>query len=274
MAKIVRENISTALIMEDDADWDARIRQQLRDFALSSRSLIQPLISDKSKYADPTYPSPHSMTNSPLDLKFDALPSTTQPLSSPYGDGWDVLWLGHCGVNFPDTEPADSAEKSKNLPKGRVVHLNDETVPEPRYLKMHAEYEDPLEMYPPHSRIVHHAMGSICSLVYAVTQASARRILYNMGIKSFEAPFDLMLRDHCQGSGVRSYHPCLTVQPQLFNHHRPAGKKSSESDISDHGTGYREKPITKFIRWSVRMNLERYLNGEEDYEDQFPDGNP
>ncbi|KAI9854797.1 MAG: hypothetical protein M1813_000863 [Trichoglossum hirsutum] len=250
MAKIVKENISTALIMEDDADWDVRIRLQLRDFALSSRTLIQPLTSDTSKYADPTYPSPDGAVTVPPDLNFDALPSTIQPLYSPYGD----------------------AERSKNQPKGRVVHLNDKTVPEPRYLKMLAEYEDPVEIYPPHSRIVHHAMGSICSLVYAVTQASARRILYDMGIKSFDAPFDLMLRDYCQGSGVRSYHPCLTVQPQLFDHHRPAGKMSSESDISDHGTGYREKPITEFIRWSTRMNLGKSLSGVEDYEDQFPDG--
>lgn len=258
--------------MEDDADWDVRIRLQLRDFALSSRSLIQPLTSDTSKYADPTYPSPDGAVTVPPDLNFDALPSTIQPLYSPYGDGWDVLWLGHCGVNFPSAKVEGAAERSKNQPKGRVVHLNDKTVPEPRYLKMLAEYEDPVEIYPPHSRIVHHAMGSICSLVYAVTQASARRILYDMGIKSFDAPFDLMLRDYCQGSGVRSYHPCLTVQPQLFDHHRPAGKMSSESDISDHGTGYREKPITEFIRWSTRMNLEKSLSGVEDYEDQFPDG--
>lgn len=41
----------------------------------------------------------------------------------PYGDNLDVIWLGHRGMKFPHSP-------SQPLPGGRVVHTNDETVPE------------------------------------------------------------------------------------------------------------------------------------------------
>jgi GR25 family glycosyltransferase involved in LPS biosynthesis len=40
MVAVVEQNLTSALILEDDADWDVRIKPQLRDFALSSQALI------------------------------------------------------------------------------------------------------------------------------------------------------------------------------------------------------------------------------------------
>lgn len=40
--EVVRRNLTSALIMEDDTDWDIRVRQQLQNFARSSRALTQP----------------------------------------------------------------------------------------------------------------------------------------------------------------------------------------------------------------------------------------
>lgn len=60
---IVHERIQTALILEDDSDWDISIKQQLSQFAEGTRAL----------------------QNS----------STSGPLRSPYGNDWDFLWLGH-----------------------------------------------------------------------------------------------------------------------------------------------------------------------------------
>jgi len=51
--------------IEDDADWDVALKNQLLDIARGSRFL--------SNQTDATS-------------------------HSPYGDGWDVLWLGHCGM--------------------------------------------------------------------------------------------------------------------------------------------------------------------------------
>lgn len=114
-------------------------------------------------------------------------------------------------------------------------------------------------------------MGSVCTLGYAVTQQSARRILYELGVKSFPYAFDIMMRDLCEGVSGRPYHTCLTVQPQLFNHHRPAGPKKYYSEISDHGHGITENPYTEIIRWSARMNLAKLIDGTTDYDDQYPD---
>jgi hypothetical protein len=62
---MIRENIATALIFEDDADWDVNIKAQLVEFARGTRYILE------------------QETKSPV---------------SPYGDGWDVLWLGNCGT--------------------------------------------------------------------------------------------------------------------------------------------------------------------------------
>ena len=227
-------------------------------------------------HADPTYPSPNGSPAMPPDISFDSLPSTVAPKVSPYGDGWSVLWLGHCGTIFPSSQVEASKEESKNQPKGRVVHLNDDTVPSTKYFKYFedlwgSDQDDARKAYPAHTRITHHAMGTVCTLGYAVTQQSARRILYELGLKSFPYAFDLMMRDLCDGVNGRPYHTCLTVQPQLFNHHRPIGAKKHYSDITDHGDGFNEKPYTEVIRLSTRMNLEKLIEGSTDYDDQYPD---
>ncbi|OQD77314.1 hypothetical protein PENDEC_c003G04835 [Penicillium decumbens] len=60
---IVEEGLDNGVIFEDDADWDVNIKSQLQSFALAVRAL-QGTAETKT--------------------------------SSPYGDDWDILWLGHC----------------------------------------------------------------------------------------------------------------------------------------------------------------------------------
>ncbi|CAN8096967.1 unnamed protein product [Discula destructiva] len=86
--EIVKRNLSSALIMEDDADWDIRIKDQLRDFATATNALTQPL-AGISTFADPTYPQPTD--DSTLELDFHQLPRVASPTKSPYGDQWDLL---------------------------------------------------------------------------------------------------------------------------------------------------------------------------------------
>ena len=105
-----------------------------------------------------------------------------------------------------------------------------------------------------------------CTLGYAVTQAGARRVLYELGLESLTEATDMQLRHFCDGS-----HECITVQPQLFQHHRPVGPRKSLSDIGDFGEGYNDKASTSNIRWSTRINLKKLLQGEGDFIDSYED---
>jgi hypothetical protein len=68
-------NQTTTLILEDDVDWDMRIRGQMPRIADAVRDLTDykppPVLKDSSTVS-------HSLTY-------------------PYGIEWDILWVGHCG---------------------------------------------------------------------------------------------------------------------------------------------------------------------------------
>ncbi|KAI1099768.1 hypothetical protein F4804DRAFT_320943 [Jackrogersella minutella] len=265
--EVVRRNLTSALILEDDIDWDVRVRNQLRDFALSTQALTQPMRGASGSFADSTYPNPSMEAAGTVDdLPFYNLPDTEPPKISPYGDSWDLLWVGHCGMHFP-------FEDNLLLPKGRVIHPNDETVAEKRYLWTFNIPFTLKEKYPEHTRAVHHVQEGVCSLGYAVSQAGARKLLHEVGLKDLTDGFDILLRLFCEGAKGRRYHNCLTVQPALFHHHRTAGPLSAASDIGDHGDGFRDKSFTDMVRWSVRLNADVLLEGGTEIVDQYPDSN-
>ncbi|EAU38147.1 conserved hypothetical protein [Aspergillus terreus NIH2624] len=62
---VLQSNLDTALILEDDVDWDRALREQMVRTASAVRNL--------------THLPPH------------------QESDAPYGRAWDVLWIGHCG---------------------------------------------------------------------------------------------------------------------------------------------------------------------------------
>lgn len=235
------------------------------DFAKASRLLLQPLSGTTDRYLDPTYPRP-SEGQMPQDFNIEKEVASA-PSTSPYGDvdRWDLLWLGHCGGRFPRAE-------DRNTPLGRAVILNDETVPEPQHIDIQFGNRELMDNYPPHTRVVSRARGSVCTLAYGVSQAGARRFLYELGVRKMDGPTDLMFRNVCDGSFGRRQRTCLTVQPQLFQHHRPVASKATFSDIQDHGTDQNEVAYTRNIRWSARLNFGKLVDGESDYVDLFKDG--
>lgn len=220
--------------MEDDVDWDIRLKPTLRDLALSSNALVSEDIG--------TVPLSEI---SPVSLSG----------ASPYGDGWDLLWLGHCGMHMPG--------------RGIVLHNDDPTVPEHRHLRSFIPNEiTPLASYPQHTRATFRGTSeATCSLAYAVTQSAAQRILYDIGVDKLSESYDLMLKGWCaQPKSV-----CLSVLPQLFDHHRRAGAADVDSDISDPHQEPRTDPYTNNIRWSVQMNMKHLLRGDDRFDDQYPD---
>ena len=88
--------------MEDDADWDVRIKSQVRDYAKGSQMLLQPLKGTTDKFLDPTHDGHHG--RGATNFYLDEFSKVCEANTSPYGDvdRWDLLWLGHCGGHFPD----------------------------------------------------------------------------------------------------------------------------------------------------------------------------
>lgn len=284
--RVVHRNLSSALIFEDDVDWDIRLRQQLSAFARASSLLTEHL--DPSLYLVREVPNPETPELSihngsslnPISSKIYSINlstiSKTIPLSSsPYGNpaNWDILWLGHCGAGFP------RPPQSMGLSSANVVLTNpdDPTVPLPKYLRAHpfGPLDALAESHPVHTRVYHRASGgALCTVAYAVSQRGARKLLYEFGVRSWSRIWDVELGDWCarsrsSGQGGND-NICVTVQPPIFAHHHPPG---GESDIGGLGGGYARTVETKYLRKSVRMNLEALVRGEheETLVDQWPD---
>ncbi|KXS98932.1 hypothetical protein AC578_7461 [Pseudocercospora eumusae] len=248
---IVEQNLASALIIEDDTDWDIRLKDQLLEFAKGTRLLVQPIKGTEDTFLDPTNPR-KSRDDRYVDIDIEtSAERTLTPTSSPYGniDRWDMLWMGHCGSGLP---PAD-----RDIPLGRVVIPNDQTVAELQHF--HAGYGDRMTTYPNHTRVISHARGTVCNLAYGVSLPGARKFLYDMGVHNMTSSTDTMLRQICDGEQGRTRRSCLTVNPPLFNHHR-------------NGPGH--IPFTRNIRWSTMLNLEKLVDGKSDYIDLWQDGMP
>ncbi|KAI0116563.1 glycosyltransferase family 25 protein [Hypoxylon sp. NC0597] len=290
---VVRDNLQSALIMEDDIDWDIRIKSQLQAFASASRIWLRQLKSDKhqNELLDLVPPSLIRKRNAAAAVFWDSEKNTIQLNSVTgfdskahqivYGDDWDVLWLGHCGADFP-------SERSSISPL-RVAIQDDVTVPAPKHLKPHPfALQDKLgEVYPPHTRVVHASSGNVCSLAYAVSHQGARKLLSEFDAH-YDTQWDLMLQKWCEGKyaskntlrpnfeeksdrKLRETSPvCLTVQPPLFSHYYAKG---GSSNIQGQGGGYAKGTGSPYIRLSVRENLKRLIAGalESEMVDQLPD---
>lgn len=253
------------MILEDDTDWDIRIREQLRDFALSTRALTQPLHRYESASADTSVPIDRRRApSSSEELDFFKLPETRNPTFSPYGDDWDVLWLGHSAMQIPNQD-------REQIPRRRVIRRNDTTVPESKHLWNLASPFTLVDDYPEHTRVVHHVQEGVGMLGYAVSRRGARKILHEVALKSVTDAVDILMRFFCEGTRGRAKGICITSQPGFFQGHSMAGLGSDRSNIGNHPPEWRKEAGTDMIKWSVRLNAEELIRGGTMFKDQLPD---
>ncbi|KAI1361101.1 hypothetical protein F5Y08DRAFT_28868 [Xylaria arbuscula] len=308
---IVELGLGSALVLEDDVDWDVRLKAQMQTFATASQMWLDAqqqrgsmngfLAASTSTEADFERNIIPLLPHSP---SFDRYSRTTHGMS-PYGEEWDILWLGHCGADLPNTHrdagsgvhpsPSSTSAKSWASSSLEITIADDETVPAPKHLQPHpfALHDALADAYPAHTRVVHAVRGNVCSLGYAVSQDGARKLLRRFSKDGFVTQWDLMLRDYCmgekqigesekfgrgkkkgKGKGDHESLICLTVQPPLISHRYVQEGGASVSDISGQGGGFtRTKTGTPYVRLSVQDNLDRLLAGypEERLVDQLPD---
>ena len=80
---IVAQDLETALVLEDDVDWDISLRHQMHLISVAVRDF----------------------TDTPEDDL------------APYGHAWDILWIGHCGERInKDTRRLEFPDPTVPLP--------------------------------------------------------------------------------------------------------------------------------------------------------------
>jgi hypothetical protein len=254
--------------MEDDADWDVRLRSEAQLFAHASRAFLQPKGRTTSRTSADQFP-PSSLEDNNYFVNVLKAPVTLPPTVSPYGDNWDVIWIGHVGSELPAQwqEAEKKGDDKRKDPHSLLTLfiLDDDTVPIRSQLKRHpfaGNVDTWSEFFPPHTRIVHESRGTAGIQAYAVTQRGARRLLYQFGLMTFTGTYDLQLSDWCDGSFYDERIPddrpvCLTTQPPLVGQYYGAGG----SDIYGIGGGYFRKKGSAYIRYSVMHNLHRLVMG-------------
>lgn len=254
-------------------DWDVRLKPQLELTAAGARAVL-------SSLPDAFFPTgrPSSSRSPPL-----------KGPSSPYGDDWDVLWLGHCGEPFPEDLP-----ENQNLPDTdpgfqamarKWTILNDATVPPLDHVTGIVDFQ----RYPERTRWIHVTAAPICTFAYALSYRGAQKILYALSVDGLSGPFDNALAALCRRSvgswsglarggdgeqvvGDRGLDAkCVSVTPPLFFHHKSRGLVNADSDIQDYGKGedgreapeVREKGVTENIMWSARLNILNMIAGRK-----------
>jgi len=115
---MVENNIGSALIMEDDADWDIRLRDQLVDFAKASR-----VLNDRAEQQRPLELN-HTSEGTVIHFEDIADEQPSAGSDSPYGSSWDVLWLGHIGMRCAHDDEYTLGTKYRDY----VVRHDDPTV--------------------------------------------------------------------------------------------------------------------------------------------------
>ncbi|KAI2926313.1 hypothetical protein CBS63078_2239 [Aspergillus niger] len=236
MRRIVSDRLTTALIIEDDSDWDVTLKIQLHEFALASQSL------QKARKVKAPKIFRHRTPN-------------TAP-NSPYGDEWGILWLGHCGMTCRQDAPYykrsndSTALPVDSLPpywSGPAVHDNVDKAP--------------------NTRIICQTRYVICTGAYAVSYNAAQKIIAALSVLPSDeifppgtsSIFDVSLGRLCENG----YLTCYSSFPSLIGNWRPAGSPSRNSDIQivQNSEGEYQEAVSSGIAQSTMLNLDKLLEG-------------
>ena len=182
--------LSTALIIEDDVDWDIHIRNhQVPLVAAQVRKLLS---------ASPANPNDH----------YSAVREHNRE-QSYWGDmtQWEVLYLGHCGDYF-------DLKFMPDLPHN-IFH--DDTVPSMEYLHPDTQRWLMDAGIRSKQRMIHRSKQPLCSFAYALNRKSAERMMEELSREEEGHgtwSFDVRLLEACRDMGWK----CWTANPELFHH--------------------------------------------------------
>lgn len=189
--EFLKSGHETALILEDDIDWDIRLRTLQVPLAASGARSILPPAEEQYYWGHP--------------------------------DDWELMYVGHCGDYFtPLTEdmfPGVGVLHPNNLTDLPHALIADESMPDRTDLHPFTASLLTAFSVPEKTRIVHRSVSPLCTFGYAVTRASAKRIMEEFApIKDrhdgIAHAYDVAILNACRDKGLR----CFTVDPELLHH--------------------------------------------------------
>ncbi|KXT09118.1 hypothetical protein AC579_3895 [Pseudocercospora musae] len=171
-------NLESVLILEDDVDWNIRLRStQIPTAAAAVRLLTNPHHSSDADFWGPS-------------------------------GSWDLLYLGHCGDFFP-------SHLWGRIPH---LTFPDTTMPMADDLHPYTQkFLSSIEV-PAQNRLVHKTAFPLCTFGYAVTRAAATRLVNQLANREPEGgclAYDIRIHEICRDNPDFN---CLTVNPELMHH--------------------------------------------------------
>ena len=230
MQEMIRDNIQSAVIFEDDADWDVAIKYQMLQAARATRFV----------------------TEQPEEGSF----------SSPYGNDWDIIWLGHCAAGpDPDSDR-------------RFVVTDDPTVLPPwsraEFIRpdMDPWEEDSDDYLNYQTRIYFKSVWNSCTAAYAISLRGAEKVVFTQSMVPFNDPVDNGMGAMCSRHLLNF--SCVAPFPTIVGISKPAGPSNRGSDIR----GLDDDAISELgwserLMYSTRQNIPRILTGAEDFVNVF-----
>ncbi|KAF2702986.1 glycosyltransferase family 25 protein, partial [Pleomassaria siparia CBS 279.74] len=189
-------DLQTALILEDDVDFSIHVRREQAPLAAAA---VRMLLSkpEGSGSARRQYG------------RHDADPDYWSSTSN-----WELLHLGHCSDMLPPPLLSSTAH---------LAYHDDTVLPQASLSKQPQSLLSTLGA-PEATRLVHRSYWPLCTFGYAVTRASASRILSTFGSEGSGGKegekqtgcvaFDVRILEACRDRDWK----CYTVVPELFHH--------------------------------------------------------
>ncbi|GKZ69465.1 hypothetical protein AnigIFM50267_004674 [Aspergillus niger] len=171
-------------------------------------------------------------------------PERNATTDSPYGDSWDVLWIGHCGMKCNSSSPVQ-------------VMPHDITAMPSRYLPPYL-YDAPagtgnnVRM----SCIIEKAA---CSAAYAITYGASQKILAALTRLTDDDNLDFpdLLSELCYNGSLE----CYSSYPSLVGRWKSSRKEEYSSD-NDQEAVDRQMSRSSGVMYSTLGNIEHILGGE------------
>ncbi|PYI01659.1 hypothetical protein BO78DRAFT_433468 [Aspergillus sclerotiicarbonarius CBS 121057] len=206
--RIVADRLASALIFEDDVDWDVNLKTQLKGFARGAQ---------KIQKSNASY--------------------------SPYGDSWDLLWLGHCGVKCNTSSPVQ-------------IMPHDITAISARFLPPYS-YDAPAGTGN-NVRMTCKMEEAACSGAYAISYRASQKILAALTLSTATraVKFEGLLSQLCHDGSLE----CYSSYPSLVGRWNWTSRETGPSDSIQESDSHAS--LSMGAMYSTLQNVGRLLDGE------------